>query len=131
METGIKTGKKPDMTRAKIEALIEDTYHVKPEYLWKKFPDYAVYRHPENRKWFALLMNPTWEELHLPGERTTEILELKVPEELRKEYEGKPGILPAYHMNKENWLRVLADGTVSKETVETLLKASFEATLKD
>ncbi len=117
------------MDRAQIEEYVQKTYHVSPEYLWKEFPEFTVFRHPENRKWFAILMNPTWNELHLPGEGKTDILVVKCPSELKQEYEGKPGILPAYHMNKKNWITLLADGTVSEDTIEKFLKASFELTM--
>ena len=33
---------------------IQKKYHVKPEYLWRRYPDYAVFRHADNGKWFAL-----------------------------------------------------------------------------
>ena len=32
-------------------------YGTKPEYLWKTHPDYAVLRHADNRKWYAIVMN--------------------------------------------------------------------------
>lgn len=38
------------------------------------------------------------------------------------------GIIPAYHMNKQNWVTVLLDGSVKKEQVYDLIDASFMAT---
>ena len=32
-------------------------YGTQPEYLWKTHPDYAVLRHSDNRKWYAIVMN--------------------------------------------------------------------------
>lgn len=98
--------------------------------LWKKFSNYAVFRHPENGKWFALLMDPTWEELHLPGEGKTEILEVKCPANLKQELGGIPGILPAYRMNRNNWISVLADGSVPEEIIRRVLEASWQLTEK-
>ncbi len=31
---------------------IKEKYGVEPEYLWKKFPNYVIFRNPETRKWF-------------------------------------------------------------------------------
>ena len=41
---------------------------------------------------------------------------------------GVDGILPAYHMNKKNWITVLLDGTVAKQNVKKLIKMSFDLT---
>lgn len=36
---------------------IEETYAVNGEYLWNDHPDYVVFRHPENRRWFAMILS--------------------------------------------------------------------------
>ena len=36
------------------------------------------------------------------------------------------GFLPAYHMNKANWITVLLDGTVSMEDLGPLLDMSYD-----
>ena len=38
------------------------------------------------------------------------------------------GIMPAYHMNKQHWITVLLDGTVSEDRVRSLLDISYNAT---
>jgi len=45
------------MNRTDIEKHIDKTYGCKPGYPWMKYPSYAVYRHGENRKWFAVVMH--------------------------------------------------------------------------
>ena len=45
------------MTRKDIEKHMLETYGCEPEYPWLRFPGYAVYRHSENRKWFAVVMD--------------------------------------------------------------------------
>ncbi|MBP3216137.1 MAG: MmcQ/YjbR family DNA-binding protein [Clostridium sp.] len=42
-------------------------YKAEPEFLWKRFPDYAVFRHQDNRKWFAIIMDVPAEKLGLPA----------------------------------------------------------------
>lgn len=44
------------MNISTLSAGIEQRYHAQAEYPWAKFPDYAVFRHQHNRKWFAVLM---------------------------------------------------------------------------
>ena len=38
---------------------ISDTFDVKPEFLWKKYPGYAAFRRQDNEKWFAIIMADT------------------------------------------------------------------------
>ena len=38
------------------------------------------------------------------------------------------GFLPAYHMNRENWVSVLLDGTVPEEEIKRLIELSYELT---
>lgn len=47
---------------------IEDIYNVLPEYPWAKYDSSAVFRHKENRKWFALIMDVRPSKLGLGGE---------------------------------------------------------------
>ena len=35
---------------------IEETYGAEPEFLWAKYPDDAVFRHSNNKKWFAAML---------------------------------------------------------------------------
>ena len=66
----------------------------------------------------------------LPGDagHTVDILNVKCDPVLSGSLRVRPGILPAYHMNKENWISILLDGTVEKEQVLTLLDMSYELT---
>ena len=32
-------------------------YKAEPEYLWRRYPDYAVFRHEDNQKWFGIIMD--------------------------------------------------------------------------
>ena len=41
---------------------------------------------------------------------------------------GKPGILPAYHINKDKWITLLLDGSAQRGDIEALLAMSYELT---
>ena len=43
--------------REEVFGYIQKKYKAKPEYLWEKFPEYAIFRHADNQKWFGLVMN--------------------------------------------------------------------------
>lgn len=99
-----------------------------PEYLWKNYPDYFVFRRPDNRKWFAAVMNVQREKLGLSGDGAVNILDVKCGAILSGSYLGRDGFLPAYHMNKTHWIGILLDGTVSPAEVKELLTVSYDLT---
>lgn len=109
---------------------------------WQDSPEYTVFRHTDNRKWFALFatvsyatlakQNPqrfaelTETELHL----TVDILNLKSDPDLIEEITKAPGILPAYHMSKRHWLTVLLDGSCPSDQIKDLISMSYNLTVK-
>lgn len=105
-------------------------YGVEPEYLWKKYPNYAVLRHPDNRKWFAVIIDVPREKLGLAGSDYVDIVDVKCAPVMIGSLRETPGYLPAYHMNKENWLSILLDGSVPVEEICKLLDLSFDLTKK-
>ncbi|MBQ6027086.1 MAG: MmcQ/YjbR family DNA-binding protein [Alphaproteobacteria bacterium] len=105
---------------------IHKKYGVKPEYLWRRYPTFCVFRHADNNKWFALCATLSRDVLKISGDGDVDIINVKTDnaEFLR----GVPGILPAYHMNKNNWVTVLLDGTVPIGNVKKLIEMSYNAT---
>ncbi len=60
------------------------------------------------------------------GEERVDILDIKCDPFLREILLRKKGFLPAYHLNRDNWITVLLDGSVDKDTVFGLLDESYE-----
>ncbi len=120
------------MLRDQILKYALKKYSAEPEYLWAKFPLYAVLRHAENKKWFALIMNVPREKLGLEGGDEIDILNLKMQDFMQKDIliHQEKGIIDGYHISKGNWISVLLDGSVKFEKICELLDVSFEATLK-
>ena len=56
-----------EMTREKLEKYIQNNYSAEPDYPWVKYPDYEVFRHTSNKKWFALIMEIPKDKLGLQG----------------------------------------------------------------
>ncbi len=112
----------------KLLELASEKYSVEPDYPWESSPESAVLRHLGTRKWFALLMKVQRRSLGLPGEGEAEIMNVKGDPRLIGTLRGSPGVLPAYHMNKENWLTLLLDGTAPWEQIAYLLDQSYELT---
>lgn len=108
---------------------IRKKYQASPEYPWKKYDSNAVFRHKDNNKWFALVMNVPRTKLGLRGNELVDVINLKVDDMLFRDLLiQQDGILPAYHMNKHHWITVLLEGTVPEDKVFDLIDASFMAT---
>jgi len=66
--------------------------------------------------------------LGVPGEGVVDFINVKCDKETIDFFHGVNGILPAYHMNKQNWITVLLDGTVPEKNVKKLISMSFDLT---
>ena len=109
----------------RIANKIKNQYNVDPEFLWKKFPGYAVFRNETSKKWFGIIMNIDKSKL-IPDETgEVEFLNVKLDEKTQY-YLTQPGIYPAYHMNKKSWVTVILDETLSDEKIMELVKISYE-----
>ncbi len=116
------------MDTKKLQQFILETYGVSPEYPWMSYPDYMVFRHSENQKWFALVMNISKEKLGLPEKEPIDVLNVKCEPLIIGSLWDENGIYPAYHMNKTNWITIALDGSVSNEKIEWLLDMSYRLT---
>lgn len=116
------------MNRTELETYISETYGADPEYPWIKYPEYMVFRHGNNQKWFALIMNVPKDKLGLSEDGSLDILNVKCDPVLIGSLRKEPGIYPAYHMSKASWLSVALDGSVQDETIKLLLDMSFDLT---
>ena len=116
------------MNRSELEAYITEAYHAGAEYPWLKYPNYAVFRHRDNQKWFAVIMDVPRNKLGMPGEKLLDAVNFKSNLILIGSLLGEPGFFPAYHMNKDWWITAALDGTVSEDKIKMLLDISYQAT---
>ena len=115
--------------RETIFAYIKKKYKVSPEYPWARYDGNAVFRHSDNKKWFALVMGVEKDKLGLSGAEYVDVINLKIDDMMFRDIlVQQEGIIPGYHMNKEHWITVLLDGTVEEAKVYDLIDASFLAT---
>ncbi len=114
------------MDRFGIFDWVRDEFGTEPEYLWNKYPDYAVLRNRGNNKWYGIIMNIPKNKLGLQGEEIVDVLDVKCDKLLIGSLIGQEGFLPAYHMNKAGWISILLDGTVSDEEIKRFLFMSYE-----
>ena len=117
------------MDRQTVFDYIKKKYKVLPEYPWRRYDSNAVFRHNDNKKWFALVMEMQRDKLGFSGTEYVDVVNLKIDDMFFRDMIIRDnGILPAYHMNKMHWITVLLDGTVAEEKIFELIDMSFLAT---
>ena len=65
-----------------ISAYIQERYQITPDFPFEKHPDYLVFRHPRNAKWFALIMPLDAQLLGATENKQLTILTVKLAPEL-------------------------------------------------
>ena len=116
------------MTRQELTDYIFDEYSVEPDYPFRMDDNTCVFRHIDNRKWFGIVMTIPYQTLGLRKKGTVDILNVKCDPMVIGSLRGKPGFLPAYHMNKDKWITLLLDGSAPNEDITALLAMSYTMT---
>ena len=116
--------------RRQVETYIEETYGVVPEMLWKD-SDSAAIRHKADKKWFGVILpGIAWRKLGVDREGTVDVLDVKCDPVVLPSLIDRQGLFPGYHMNKQQWITAVLDGSVPIEKLVWLIDASYMMTLK-
>lgn len=118
------------MNRIQIINYISEVYGITAEYPFMQYPDTTVFRHTNNKKWFAVVMDVQKNKLGLSGDGKIDIINLKCDPILIGSLRNEKGFFPAYHMNKTNWISAALDGSADSEKIKWLLSLSFDLTAK-
>lgn len=118
------------MNRQKLEQHITEKYSVEPEYPWAKMPSFAVFRHSNNKKWFAVIMTITKDKFGFDSRENIDVVNLKCDPLFMGSVLNEQGIFPAYHMSKTHWISVALDGSAQEDKVKWLVDLSFDLTAK-
>ena len=116
------------MTRTELADYLSDTYSASGEHLFARYPNFLVFRHGGNKKWFAVIMDIPRKHLGLDGAGEISVVNLKCDTRLIGSFREETGIFPGWHMSKAHWLSVALDGTVADEKVKFLVEMSHELT---
>ena len=116
------------MYRQDLDKHITDTYGAAAEYMWEKYPSFAVYRHKNNKKWFAVIMEIPKSKIGLDDDTLVNVVNLKCDPLLIGSLLLEDGVHKGYHMNKNYWITVRLDGSVDEDKVKWLLHLSFNLT---
>lgn len=113
-----------------VIAYVSGTYGDELEYLWQKFPDNAVARRKDNRKWYAALLTVSRGKLGLDPDEPVEILDLRIKPEEMDDTVDHVRYFPGYHMNKKHWITLCLDGSVSLDEIFRRIDDSYHLARK-
>ena len=131
----------------RIAVLILQRYGIGPDFPFGTSPNeaYGTFRHTDNGKWFALIMNIKCAALAETVKKETgqepdvllqkdnahvDVINLKTVPEEREALYKETGIFPAYHMNHTHWISVTLDDSLTDNRVMQLVDTSFRLTEK-
>jgi len=114
----------------RIADLVLRRYGEAPDFPFATAPTYGVFRYPQNRKWYGLVMDV--KRFRITKEPTTDcneapmvdVLNLKIDPARKEALLAIDGIWPCYHMNRDSWISIVLDDTVADELIMELLDAS-------
>ena len=113
--------------RERITQYIQDTYRTQAEYLWADSPGNAIFRHSASRKWYAAMMRVLPEKLGLAEGEALDVMDIKCSTIMIGSLLSIKGFLPAYHMNKNHWISILLNDSVSDDQIIPLLELSYDS----
>jgi len=115
------------MTRQEFFDYCHDTYGTYADYPFDEDFETAVFRHANNRKWYAIMMHVSRRKFGFDSDAVVDVVNLKLPLEMFGSFQEADGVYPAYHMNKLHWISVLLPDA-SDDLVAFLVHTSYEAT---
>jgi predicted DNA-binding protein (MmcQ/YjbR family) len=108
-----------------IICYVREKYHDELQYLWKKFPENAVFRRQDNSKWYAALLVVSKKKLGLRSDDLVDIIDLRMnSEKIFALVDGKK-YFPGYHMNKQHWVTICLDGSVPLDEIFCCINESY------
>mgnify|MGYP001111011965 FL=1 len=113
--------------RERITQYIQDAYGTQAEYLWADSPGNAIFRHSASKKWYAAMMRVLPEKLGLAEGEALDVMDIKCSTIMIGSLLATKGFLPAYHMNKDHWISIILDGSVSDGQIIPLLELSYDS----
>ena len=112
----------------RIAEMIHSVYHDEPEFAWEKYPDFGIFKNPQNKKWYGLVFNIDISKLDKNSRGKVEAINIKVSTNKIPKLLKQKGFFPAYHMNKKNWLTIVLDDTLKDEEIFSYIKESHKYT---
>lgn len=109
---------------------VRETYNDELEFLWSRFPNNAILRHKDTKKWYAVLLTVSKRKIGIDSDDIIEIIDLHLsPQNILSVVDNKK-YFPGYHMNKKHWCTICLDGSVSLNEIYMRIDESYKLAAK-
>lgn len=109
---------------------IRETFGDEPEFLWDKFPDNAVWRRKDNKKWYGAILTTSGKKIGLDTDKVEEIIDLRMPPAEAEAFLSRDHYYPGWHMNKKSWYTLILNGSISDAEIKKRIRESFDLAAK-
>ena len=113
-----------------IISYVHEKYNDELEYLWEKFPEFAIVRNKNNKKWYMLIAKINGNVLNEGISKEVEIINVRYDKEKIESIVDNISIFRGYHMNKNNWITIVLNNKVPIKKIYELIDDSYEKSLK-
>jgi len=104
---------------------VKEKYDDQLEFLWEKFPDSAICRRRDTKKWYLAILTVTKNKLGIDSDEKVEIVDLRMQPQKLESLLEKEGYYPGWHMNKKHWYTVILDESVPTEELFRHIDESY------
>lgn len=104
---------------------VHDTFGDELEFLWTKFPDNAIWRRKDSKKWYGAILPVAGNKIGLKTERIVEIIDLRMDQSEAENVLGRKNYHPGWHMNKKSWYTIVLDGSIPDEELKQRISESY------
>ncbi len=112
-----------------IISYVKEKYNDDLEFLWDKFPTDAVLRNKINNKWYAVILTINENKLKANTDNLITIIDLRCDKEKINEIVDNNKIFRGYHMNKNSWITIKLDGSMSTKKICKMIDESYKISL--
>lgn len=109
---------------------VKETYGDELEFLWTKFPDNAVWRRKDNRKWYGAILTVQGKKIGIDTQDLIEIIDLRMNPADKEKVLSKDHYYPGWHMNKNSWYTIVLDGSVMENELKKRIDESYKLAKK-
>ena len=89
-----------------------EMYGTELEFLWEKFPSYAVWRRNDNAKWYGVIGTVQRSKLGFDTDELAEIVDMQIEQENMGALMEQEHYYPGWYMSKKTWYTIVLDDTV-------------------
>lgn len=109
---------------------VREIYGDELEFLWARFPDNAIWRRKDNKKWYGAILSVLGKKIGLESDKMEEIIDLRMNPAEAETILSRDNYYPGWHMNKRSWYTLVLDGGIPDEELKERIRESYELAAK-